>query len=103
MIANALNDLPASFEQLAATQSNIGRMAAAGVTVAIGTLNQDEAREARWEKQYAGNLVALTRVPGATRAELGRGVRGDQLGPGEGAGDGRRAGGRCGPGGAATR
>lgn len=66
MIANALNDLPASFEQLAATQSNIGRMAAAGVTVAIGTLNQDEAREARWEKQYAGNLVALTRVPGAT-------------------------------------
>ena len=30
VIANALNDLPASFEQLAATQSNVGRMRAAG-------------------------------------------------------------------------
>jgi imidazolonepropionase-like amidohydrolase len=66
VIANALVDLPESFEQLAATQSNIGRMKAAGVLVGIGTLNQDEARQARWEKQFAGNLVALTRVPGAT-------------------------------------
>ncbi|MHA6720811.1 amidohydrolase family protein [Sphingomonas sp. RS6] len=66
VIATALNDLPASFEQLAATQSNIGRMKAAGVLVGIGTINQDDARQARWEKQFAGNLVALTRVPGAT-------------------------------------
>ena len=66
VIANALVDLPASFEQLAATQSNIGRMKAAGVTVGIGTINQDEARQARWEKQFAGNLVALNRVPGAS-------------------------------------
>ncbi len=66
VIATALNDLPDSFEQLAATQSNIGRMKAAGVLVGIGTINQDEARQARWEKQFAGNLVALTRVPGAT-------------------------------------
>ena len=71
VIANALVDLPESFEQLAASQSNIGRMAAAGVTVAIGTINQDEARQARWEKQYAGNLVALTRVPGATGLDWG--------------------------------
>ena len=66
VIASALNDLPSSFESIAATQSNVGRMKAAGVTVAIGTINDDEARQARLEKQYAGNLVALGRVPGAT-------------------------------------
>ncbi|WP_404337500.1 amidohydrolase family protein [Sphingomonas sp. MMS12-HWE2-04] len=66
VIANALVDLPENFEQLAATQSNVGRLKAAGVLVGIGTINQDEARQARWEKQFAGNLVALTRVSGAT-------------------------------------
>lgn len=71
VIASALVDLPESFEQLAATQSNIGRMKAAGVLVGIGTINQDEARQARWEKQYAGNLVALRRVPGASGLEWG--------------------------------
>ncbi|NIJ20775.1 imidazolonepropionase-like amidohydrolase [Sphingomonas naasensis] len=71
VIASALADLPESFEQLAATQSNIGRMKAAGVLVGIGTINQDEARQARWEKQFAGNLVALRRVPGAAGLEWG--------------------------------
>jgi imidazolonepropionase-like amidohydrolase len=71
VIATALNDLPESFEQLAASQSNVGRMVAAGVTVGIGTINQDEARQPRWEKQYAGNLVALTQVPGATGLDWG--------------------------------
>jgi imidazolonepropionase-like amidohydrolase len=66
VIASALNDLPESFDQLGATQSNVGRLKAAGVLVGIGTINDDEARQARREKQYAGNLVALTRVPGAT-------------------------------------
>jgi len=66
VLANALNDLPASFEQLAATQSNIGRMRAAGVEVAIGMLNDNDTRQIRVSTQYAGNLVALTRVPGAT-------------------------------------
>jgi imidazolonepropionase-like amidohydrolase len=66
VIANALNDLPSSFEQLAATQSNIGRMRAAGVVVGIGMINDDEARQIRVETQYAGNLVAITRVPGHT-------------------------------------
>ena len=47
VIANALEDLPESFEQLASTQSNIGRMRAAGVTVGIGMINDDEARMAR--------------------------------------------------------
>ncbi|QQV76391.1 amidohydrolase family protein [Sphingomonas aliaeris] len=66
VIASALTDLPASFEQLSSTQSNVGRMKAAGVTVGIGMINDNEARQARLEKQYAGNLVALTKVPGAT-------------------------------------
>lgn len=66
VIASALNDLPESFESIAATQSSVGRMKAAGVIVAIGTINDNEARQARLEKQYAGNLVALGRVPGAT-------------------------------------
>lgn len=66
VIASALNDLPESFEALAATQSNVGRMAAAGVDVGLGTINDNEARQARLEKQYAGNLVALTKLPGAT-------------------------------------
>lgn len=72
VIATALQDLPDSFEQLASTQSNVGRMQAAGVLVGIGTINQDEARQARWEKQFAGNLVALTRIPGATGLDWGQ-------------------------------
>ena len=66
VIANALNDLPATFEQLAATQSNVGRLRAAGVPVAIGHINDDETRQIRLMPQYAGNLVALSRIPGAT-------------------------------------
>jgi imidazolonepropionase-like amidohydrolase len=66
VIANALTDLPASFEQLSATQSNVGRMRAAGVEVAIGMINDDEARQVRVSTQYAGNLVGIGRVPGHT-------------------------------------
>jgi imidazolonepropionase-like amidohydrolase len=66
VIANALVDLPASFEQLSATESNVGRMRAAGIPVAIGMINDDEARQVRLETQYAGNLVGIGRVPGHT-------------------------------------
>ncbi|MBX9881210.1 MAG: amidohydrolase family protein [Sphingomonas sp.] len=66
VLASALNDLPESFEMLAATQSNVGRMKAAGVQVGLGIINDNDARQARYEKQYAGNLVALTKVPGAS-------------------------------------
>lgn len=65
VIANALTDLPSSFEQLAATQSNIGRMVEAGVEVGIGMLGEDEARQVRLSTQNAGNLVALNDIPGA--------------------------------------
>lgn len=66
VIARALADLPSSFEQLGATQSNIGRMAAAGVQVSIGQVDDEETHRLHYARQYAGNLVALTRVPGAT-------------------------------------
>ena len=71
VIATALGDLPESFEQLGATQSNIGRMMAAGVNVGIGMINDNEARQVRLTTQYAGNLVALGRVPGATGLSWG--------------------------------
>lgn len=66
VIASALNDLPASFEMLAATQSNIGRMRAAGVKVAIGMIDDNDTRYARNQRQFAGNLVSLQKVPGAS-------------------------------------
>lgn len=66
VIASALNDLPEQFEKLAATQSNIARMMRAGVTVAIGMINDRDAHQLRYSTQYAGNLVALTKLPGAT-------------------------------------
>jgi imidazolonepropionase-like amidohydrolase len=71
VIASAVNDLPASFEQLAATQSNVGRMRAAGVNVAIGLIDDNDTRNIFAERQYAGNLVALTRIPGATGVSWG--------------------------------
>ena len=83
VLATALADLPASFEQLAATQSNIGRMQAAGVSVAIGMINDDEARQARLIKQYAGNLVALTKVPGASGLDWARAFATISSGPAE--------------------
>lgn len=72
VIASALVDLPGSFEVLAATQSNVGRMRAAGVKVALGMINDDESRQARYSAQYAGNLVALTKVPGASGLDWGQ-------------------------------
>ncbi|KAB8314759.1 amidohydrolase family protein, partial [Tolypothrix campylonemoides VB511288] len=83
VIANALTDLPASFEQLASTQSNVGRMKAAGVQVGIGMINDDEARQARYSPQYAGNLVALTKVPGATGLDWGQALAAITSGPAE--------------------
>jgi imidazolonepropionase-like amidohydrolase len=66
VIASAVNDLPGSFETIAATQSNVGRMKAAGVTLAIGMIDDDDTRQAMHAAQYAGNLVALTKIPGAS-------------------------------------
>ena len=69
VIANGLIDLPETFEQLGATQSNAGRLAKAGVKVAI---NAATLRDPRRLQQVAGNLVALTRMPGASGMEWGK-------------------------------
>ena len=71
VIASAVNDLPATFEQLAATQSNVGRMRAAGVNVSIGMIDDNDTSNIFAQRQYAGNLVALQRVPGATGVSWG--------------------------------
>jgi hypothetical protein len=71
VIASAVNDLPASFEQLAATQSNVGRMRAAGIHVSIGLIDDNDTRYIFAERQYAGNLVALAKVPGAAGVSWG--------------------------------
>jgi len=71
VIASAANDLPASFEQLAATWSNVGRMRNAGVKVAIGMIDDSDTRNLFNQRQYAGNLVALQKVPGATGVSWG--------------------------------
>ena len=62
VFATPLTDLPGSFEKLGATQSNVGRMKAAGVKVALGAFFD----QPRYAPQYAGNLVSLTKVPGAS-------------------------------------
>jgi len=71
VIASAVNDLPASFEMIAATQSNVGRMRAAGVNVSIGMIDDSDTRYLFNQRQYAGNLVALGKVPGATGVSWG--------------------------------
>ncbi|GAM04734.1 amidohydrolase family protein [Novosphingobium sp. MBES04] len=59
-----LRDLPEQFEVLGATQSNVGRMVQAGVKVGIGLFVGDN--QPRRAAEQAGNLVALTKLPGAT-------------------------------------
>jgi len=92
VIASALNDLPASFEMLAATQSNIGRMRAAGVKVAIGMIDDNDTRYARNQRQYAGNLVALGKVPGAAGVSWAEAFAMISLRPAEAVGLGKEIG-----------
>jgi imidazolonepropionase-like amidohydrolase len=92
VIASALNDLPASFEMLAATQSNVGRMRAAGVKVAIGMIDDNDTRYVRNQRQYAGNLVALGKVPGAAGLSWGEAFAMITSKPAEAIGMGREIG-----------
>jgi len=64
VIASAVNDLPASFEQLAATQSNVGRMGAAGVKVSIGTIDDNDTRNL-----FASGNMPATLLPCVTCPE----------------------------------
>lgn len=70
VLASALADLPGSFETLAATQSNVGRMTAAGVKVALGGFYDLD--QPRYAPQFAGNLVGLSHVSGASGLSWGQ-------------------------------
>jgi len=71
VIAGALADLPEAFERTAATESNVGRMEKAGVTVAISSVDVSTMGGQRNLRQYAGNLVGISRVPGMTGLDWG--------------------------------
>lgn len=88
VFADPLNDLPDQFETLGATQSNMGRMAAAGVPVAVGKLDGNSPTLA----QYAGNLVALTKVPRASGLTWSRAFAAISSAPAEALGLGERIG-----------
>lgn len=88
VLATPLNDLPDTFEQLGATQSNVGRMKAAGVKVSLGAFFD----QPRYAPQYAGNLVALTRVPGASGLSWGQAFASISSGPAEAIGMGDKFG-----------
>lgn len=92
VIADPVDDLPSRFEQLAATQSNVGRMAAAGVKVALGGLAGSTGDQPKNLAQYAGNLVALTRVPGASGLSWGQAFAAISSVPAEISGQGGRVG-----------
>jgi imidazolonepropionase-like amidohydrolase len=92
VIASAVNDLPASFEQIAATQSNVGRMVDAGVKVSIGMIDDNDTRQLFNERQYAGNLVGLTKVPGATGLSWGEALAAITSGPAKAIGMGGQIG-----------
>lgn len=70
VITMPLRDLPEEFETLAATQSNVGRMTAAGVKVGLGMFAGSN--QPRYATQQAGNLVALTKLRGATGLSWGQ-------------------------------
>jgi imidazolonepropionase-like amidohydrolase len=88
VLATPLTDLPNSFEHLGSTQSNVGRMKAAGVKVALG----DFGDQPRYAPQYAGNLVALTKLPGASGLTWGQAFAAISSGPAEAMGMGDRFG-----------
>lgn len=72
VIADPLEDLPDSFEQLGVTQSNVGRMAQAGVKVALGGLSGGTNEQPANARQFAGNIVGLAKVPGAAGLSWGQ-------------------------------
>jgi imidazolonepropionase-like amidohydrolase len=81
VIAAALVDLPEEFERVAATESNVGRMEQAGVTVALSTVDASAPGSQRNLKQFAGNLVAITKIPGSTGLDWGHAFASITSGP----------------------
>ncbi len=65
VVTHGMDNLPRSFQSAGATMSNVGRLVAAGVKVALGTPDLGGSFQPRLLPQYAGNMVAQARVPGA--------------------------------------
>lgn len=72
VITLPLFDLPDSFETLASTRSNVGRLVAAGVTVGFGIFGGDSGAQARNLPYFAGNAVAQAAVPGGVGLTRGQ-------------------------------
>jgi imidazolonepropionase-like amidohydrolase len=72
VITLSLFDLPDRFETIASTRSNVGRLAAAGVTVGFGLFGGDSGTQGRNLPYYAGNAVAQGSVPGGTGLSRGQ-------------------------------
>lgn len=64
VITLGMQNRPDNFEYLGATMSNVGRLVAAGVKVALGTPDLDGSFQPRNLPHYAGNMVAQARLPG---------------------------------------
>ncbi|WP_232492602.1 amidohydrolase family protein [Novosphingobium kaempferiae] len=90
VVTMPMRDLPAAFETLAATMSNVGRLKKAGVKVAIGLF--EGGNQPRNAPQQAGNLVALTKIPGATGLTWGEALAAITSVPAEISGFGGKAG-----------
>ena len=90
VITAGLEDLPSAFEKLAATQSNVGRMVKAGVSVSMGMLTGDAAIAGcdPAGRQYGG----ADECAGRDRAELGAGAAHHHPGACRGDGPGRSPG-----------
>lgn len=72
VITLSLFDLPDSFETIASTRSNVGRMTSAGVTVGFGLFGGDSGTQGRNLPYYAGNAVAQGQVPGGVGLTRGQ-------------------------------
>ncbi|MEE4452291.1 amidohydrolase family protein [Novosphingobium resinovorum] len=90
VITMPMRDLPSAFEALAATMSNVGRMKKEGVKVAIGLF--EGGNQPRNAPQQAGNLVALTKIPGASGLTWGEALAAITSIPAEISGFGGKAG-----------
>ena len=72
VVTLSLFDLPDSFETLASTRSNVGRLVAAGVTVGFGIFGGDSGSQPRNLPYFAGNAVAQAAVPGGVGLTRGQ-------------------------------
>jgi len=72
VVTLSLFDLPDSFETLASTRSNVGRLVGAGVKVGLGVFGGDSGAQPRNLPYFAGNAVGQAAVPGGVGLTRGQ-------------------------------